>query len=84
MKSMPASSAIFTSARLSGQLPDQRSGTFVTARPDEQLAPNSPILSGWPPSKSRCGNGEFAFNTIIPQACARSEHSRWPRPQRRQ
>ncbi len=42
---MPASSAILASLRLSGQLPDQRSGTSVTARPDEQLAPNKPILS---------------------------------------
>ena len=25
--------------------PDQRSGTVVTARPDEQLAPNRPICS---------------------------------------
>src|SRR5262245_14255469 len=33
------------SLRLSGQLPVQRSGTLVTARPDEQLAPNKPILS---------------------------------------
>src|SRR5215813_10089933 len=42
---MPASSAIRASLRLSGQLPDQRSGTRVTARPDEQLGPNRPILS---------------------------------------
>src|SRR6516164_4740473 len=42
---MPAASAIFASLRLSGQLPDQRSGISVTARPDEQFAPNSPILS---------------------------------------
>src|SRR5687767_7342570 len=42
---MPASSAMRASFRLSGQLPLQRSGTVVTARPDEQLAPNSPILS---------------------------------------
>src|SRR5262245_46855037 len=42
---MPASSAMRASRRLSGQLPDQRSGTLVTARPDEQLAPNSPICS---------------------------------------
>src|SRR5437588_6535795 len=42
---MPASSAICASLRLSGQLPDQRSGTSVTARPDEQFAPNKPILS---------------------------------------
>src|SRR3981189_1072427 len=33
------------SLRLSGQLPDQRSGTSVTARPDEQFDPNRPILS---------------------------------------
>jgi hypothetical protein len=32
---------------LSGQLPDHRSGTSVTARPDEQLAPNRPICSLW-------------------------------------
>src|SRR5262249_4272310 len=42
---MPASSAIRASLRLSAQLPDQRSGTSVTARPDEQFAPNKPILS---------------------------------------
>src|SRR5262245_35640488 len=42
---MPTSSASRASLRLSGQLPDQRSGTSVTARPDEQFAPNSPILS---------------------------------------
>src|SRR5262245_66551187 len=42
---MPTSSAIRASLRLSGQLPDQRSGTSVTARPDEQFAPNRPILS---------------------------------------
>ena len=46
---MPASSAIFASRRLSGQVPDQRSGTLVTARPEEQFAPNSPIFSAWPP-----------------------------------
>src|SRR5262245_26270456 len=42
---MAAASAIRASLRLSGQLPDQRSGTSVTARPDEQFAPNKPILS---------------------------------------
>ena len=45
MNSMPASSAILASARLSSQLPVQRSGTSVTARPDEQFEPNRPILS---------------------------------------
>jgi hypothetical protein len=48
---------------------DQRSGTLVTARPDEQFAPNNPIFSTLPPaSRLRCGNDEFAFGTIIPQA----------------
>src|SRR5580704_14946503 len=42
---MPASSDICASRLLSGQLPDHRSGTSVTARPDEQLAPNKPICS---------------------------------------
>src|SRR5437868_6117174 len=45
MNSMPASSAIRARERQSAQLPDQRSGTRVTARPDEQLAPNRPSLS---------------------------------------
>src|ERR1700751_1111990 len=48
MKSSPAPSASFASARQSGQLADQRSGTLVAERPDEQLAPNSPILSALP------------------------------------
>src|SRR3954467_13703593 len=66
---MPASSAIFASLRLSGQVPDQRSGALVTARPEEQFAPNSPIFSALPPaSRLRCGNDEFAIGTIIPQA----------------
>ena len=42
---MPASSAMRASRRLSGQLPVHRSGTLVTARPDEQFDPNKPILS---------------------------------------
>src|SRR5262249_27740859 len=46
MKSMPASSAMRASRRQSGQLADQRSGTLVAERPDEQLAPKMPILSG--------------------------------------
>src|ERR1700730_8973084 len=45
MKSMPAASAILASARQSGQLAVQRSGTMVAVREDEQLAPNTPILS---------------------------------------
>src|SRR5688572_17902123 len=44
MKSMPAASAMRARRSVSGQAPDQRSGTLVTARPEEQLAPNSPIL----------------------------------------
>src|ERR1700730_4227909 len=48
MKSMPASSASLASARHSGQVAAQRSGTLVAERPDEQLAPNRPILSALP------------------------------------
>src|SRR6185369_9289055 len=48
MKSMPAASAIRASFRQSGQLADHRSGTVVAERPDEQLAPNRPILSWLP------------------------------------
>src|SRR3974390_1214168 len=48
MKSSPASSASLATARQSGQLADQRSGTLVAERPDEQLAPNNPILSALP------------------------------------
>src|SRR4249919_3499670 len=44
MKSMPASSAMRASRRQSGQLADQRSGTLVAERPDEQLAPKMPIF----------------------------------------
>src|SRR5215813_1062558 len=48
MKSIPALSAIHASRRQSGQLAVQRSATLVAERPDEQLAPNSPILSALP------------------------------------
>src|SRR5262245_60584397 len=45
MKSSPASSARRARRRQSGQLADQRSGTLVAERPDEQLAPKMPIFS---------------------------------------
>ena len=45
MNSMPARSAICATRTQSGQLPDHRSGTIVTARPEEQLAPNRPSFS---------------------------------------
>src|SRR3981081_173379 len=45
MKWMPAAAAILASARQSGQLAVQRSGTMVAVRDDEQFAPNTPILS---------------------------------------
>src|SRR5262245_38716040 len=48
MKSMPAASAMRASFRHSGQVAGQRSGTRVAERPDEQLAPNTPILSALP------------------------------------
>jgi tripartite-type tricarboxylate transporter receptor subunit TctC len=55
-------------------VPDQRSGTRVTARPDEQLVPNSPIFRRLPPSSiRRCGNDEFAFGTAIPLGSSRAD-----------
>src|SRR5438874_13623390 len=45
MKSIPAASAMRARRRQSGQLADQRSGTVVAERPDEQLAPKIPIFS---------------------------------------
>src|SRR3974390_1058716 len=42
---MPAASAMRASRRLSGHEPDQRSGTRVTARREEQFGPNRPIFS---------------------------------------
>src|SRR5579864_9482342 len=48
MKSIPVSSAMRASRRQSGQLADQRSGTVVADRPEEQFAPNRPIFSALP------------------------------------
>src|SRR3979411_3307835 len=45
MKSMPAASAILRRGRRSGQPAVQGSGTMGAVREDEQLAPNTPILS---------------------------------------
>src|SRR5215470_17142493 len=45
MKSMPASSAMLARRAKFGQLADQRPGPLVAERPDEQLAPNTPIFS---------------------------------------
>jgi hypothetical protein len=71
MKSMPAASAMRASRRLSGQVPDQRSGTFVTARPDEQFAPNRPSLSRLPPAADiRSRKEAFAFRECILQSLA--------------
>src|SRR3954454_10810857 len=61
MKSMPAWSAMWVSARQSSQLADQRSGTLVGARPDEQFAPNSPslsVLALYMSRRARCGDAE--------------------------
>src|SRR5215475_10338161 len=66
---MPASSAMRASLTLSGQLPDQRSATLVTARPDEQLAPNRPILSALPLYMAvRCCMEAVGASTGVPSA----------------
>jgi len=64
IRSMPAASAICASLRLSSQVPDQRSGTFVAARPEEQLLPNSPSFSLLRLKLlMRLGSGGFACRT---------------------
>src|SRR5215470_18003358 len=63
-KSMPASSAMWASFRLSCQLPDQRSGTVVTARPDEQLGPNKPIFSRFALYIARRSRIEVSFGVV--------------------
>src|SRR5262249_57169299 len=70
----PACPAVRASRRHSGQLAGHRSGTRVAERPDEQLAPNRPILS-WLPlyiarrfgnEASRAGNGvSVTFSDVI-------------------
>jgi hypothetical protein len=45
MKSMPASSAMRARRKQSAQVPDHLSGTLVADRPEEQLAPKSPIFN---------------------------------------
>ena len=60
---------IAASLRLSGQFPDQRSGTRVTARPDEQLAPNRPILSLFALciDMRSCADGAGASTILLPR-----------------
>src|SRR5262245_51159989 len=80
---MPASSDMRASLRLSCQLPVQRSGTMVTARPDEQLAPNKPICRRLAPymamrlrsEASRTGttSGRISF-TAVALPAAEGEH----------
>src|SRR5262249_47479025 len=83
-KSIPARSAISASFLLSGQLPDQRSGTSVTARPEEQLAPNKPICSLLPPCIARraFNDGEGAcaahLSKNLPPVIAEKFSSRIP------
>src|SRR5262249_11853676 len=73
MKSMPTSSAMRARARLSRHVPDQRSGTRVTARPDEQLAPNRPILSLLALYMSmRCRMEALGASTGVPHGLLRS------------
>src|ERR1700688_1691227 len=75
MKSMPASSAICARRLQSGQLPDQRSGTKVTARPEEQFAPNRPICSLLPEYMARrdcseaCGACTGGPSSFSPPPC---------------
>src|SRR3954469_2786382 len=75
MKSMPASSAMRARRRQSGQLADQRSGTLVAERPDEQLAPKMPIfraLELYIATRSRidAGRSNTTVSIRFPVRCA--------------
>ena len=66
---MPAASAMRASFEISGQLPDHRSRTLVTARPDEQFAPNRPSLSLLPACMDiRSRKDTFALSRRILQS----------------
>src|SRR3954452_12675633 len=76
MKSMPAASAMRASCRHSGQLADQRSGTLVAERPDEQFAPKMPIFSTLPlyMASRSCIAAVRASKALL-----RASHSKSPR-----
>src|SRR5215218_1820352 len=79
MKSMPASSAMRASRRQSGQLADQRSGTLVAERPDEQLAPKMPIfraLELYIATRSRidAGRSNKTFSIRFPSSTREDSH----------
>jgi hypothetical protein len=83
-ESRPASSANFASARQSGQLADHRSGTLVAERPDEQLAPNNPILSALPLYMAMrfCIDALRASTALSPR-CLKLSSPRWSQQSRR-
>src|SRR5581483_9816504 len=69
-KSIPLSSAILASRRLSSQLPDQRSGARVTNRPDEQLGPKKPSLSVFSPymaTRRAMASGSYIRPPLAPE-----------------
>jgi len=58
--------------RQSGQLADQRSGTLVAERPDEQFAPNMPIFSVFVlyiAARSRIEAGRSSIVDLFPNVC---------------
>src|ERR1700745_2189099 len=78
MTSSAVSPASFASLRQSGQLADHRSGTLVAERPDEQLAPNNPILSALPLYMAMrfCIDALRASTALSPR-CLKSSSPRW-------
>src|ERR1700722_14808395 len=82
MKSMPAWSARRASARQSGQLADQRSGTVVAVRLGEQLAPNSPIFRALPLYMAMRSfmDGVGASTAFLLRYASRDNHTGIPRP----
>src|ERR1700704_716231 len=80
MKSIPASSAMRASRRQSGQLADQRSGTLVAERPDEQLAPKTPIFRALAlyiaiRSRINAGRSSKIFSIRFPVRSAKRGHA---------
>jgi hypothetical protein len=62
--SMPASSSMRAKRRLSSHEPDQRSGTFVAAIPDEQFGPKNPILRAFREYIARRSDWSPVFETV--------------------
>src|SRR5579863_7133669 len=71
---------MMASRLLSGQLPDQRSGTSVTARPDEQFGPNRPICNLLPEYIDRRAAREASWAEICGACTVSPRLTSFPSP----